>query len=45
MKTFVVTGSQSGLGLAIRDHLRAGGNRMIGVDLPGKGAEVSGDLS
>jgi NAD(P)-dependent dehydrogenase (short-subunit alcohol dehydrogenase family) len=45
MKTIVVTGSQSGLGLATRDHLQARGDRVIGVDLPGKGAEVGGDLA
>ena len=41
----VVTGSQSGMGLAIRDELRSKGWTVIGVDLPGKGAEVSADLS
>lgn len=40
-----VTGSQSGLGLAIRKRLEAGGYRVIGVDLKGKGAEVEADLS
>ena len=45
MKTAVVTGSQSGMGLAIRRNLEAGGWRVLGVDLPGKGAEVDGDLA
>jgi NAD(P)-dependent dehydrogenase (short-subunit alcohol dehydrogenase family) len=45
MRTAVVTGSQSGMGLAIRQELEAKGWRVLGVDLPGKGAEVSGDLS
>lgn len=44
-RTAAVTGSQSGLGLAIRQRLEAGGLRVIGVDLPGKGAEVEADLS
>ena len=41
----VVTGSQSGMGLAIRNELAIQGWRVIGVDLPGKGAEVEADLS
>src|SRR5512137_3132921 len=41
----VVTGSQSGMGLAIRTQLESKGWRVLGVDLPGKGAEVEGDLS
>jgi len=45
MRTAVVTGSQSGLGLAVRSELESGGWRVLGVDLPGKGAEVSGDLA
>jgi NAD(P)-dependent dehydrogenase (short-subunit alcohol dehydrogenase family) len=45
MPTAVVTGSQSGMGLAIRGELAAQGWRVLGVDLPGKGAEVSADLS
>jgi NAD(P)-dependent dehydrogenase (short-subunit alcohol dehydrogenase family) len=44
-KTAVVTGSQSGMGLAIRNELEAKGWRVLGVDLPGKGAEVEADLS
>jgi NAD(P)-dependent dehydrogenase (short-subunit alcohol dehydrogenase family) len=40
-----VSGSQSGLGLAIRRRLEAHGVRVIGIDLPGKGAEVEADLS
>jgi NAD(P)-dependent dehydrogenase (short-subunit alcohol dehydrogenase family) len=45
MRTAVVTGSQSGMGLAIRNELEARGWRVLGVDLPGKGAEVTADLS
>src|SRR5512137_533234 len=45
MRTAVVTGSQSGMGLAIRNELQSKGWRVLGVDLPGKGAEISGDLS
>jgi NAD(P)-dependent dehydrogenase (short-subunit alcohol dehydrogenase family) len=45
MRTAVVTGSQSGMGLAIRERLESEGWRVLGVDLPGKGAEVAGDLS
>lgn len=40
-----VSGSQSGLGLAIRQRLEASGRQVIGIDLPGKGAEVEADLS
>ena len=45
MAVAVVTGSQSGMGLAIRRRLEADGYRVLGVDLPGHGAEVSADLS
>jgi NAD(P)-dependent dehydrogenase (short-subunit alcohol dehydrogenase family) len=45
MHTVVVTGSQSGMGLAVRQHLAAQGAAVIGIDLPGKGAEVEADLS
>jgi NAD(P)-dependent dehydrogenase (short-subunit alcohol dehydrogenase family) len=45
MPTAVVTGSQSGMGLAIRSELESTGWRVLGVDLPDKGAEVSADLS
>lgn len=45
VRRIAVTGSQSGLGLAIRRRLEAGGAEVIGVDLPGKGAEVEADLS
>ena len=45
MPTAVVTGSQSGMGLAIRSELESKGWRVLGVDLPGKGAEVPADLS
>lgn len=44
-RTIAVSGSQSGLGLAIRRHLEGVGLRVIGIDLPGKGAEVEADLS
>ena len=44
-RTVAVSGSQSGLGLAIRQRLAADGWRVIGIDLPGKGAEVEADLS
>lgn len=43
--TIAITGSQSGMGLAIRKRLEESGCRIIGVDLPGKGAEVEADLS
>jgi NAD(P)-dependent dehydrogenase (short-subunit alcohol dehydrogenase family) len=45
MPTAVVTGSQSGMGLAIRVELESKGWRVLGVDLPGKGAEIASDLS
>lgn len=45
MHSIVVTGSQSGMGAAIAERLRSSGHTVIGVDLPGKGAEVEGDLS
>ena len=44
-RCITVSGSQSGLGLAIRRHLESVGLRVIGIDLPGKGAEVEADLS
>jgi NAD(P)-dependent dehydrogenase (short-subunit alcohol dehydrogenase family) len=44
-RRIAVSGSQSGLGLAIRRRLEAGGAELIGIDLPGKGAEVEADLS
>jgi NAD(P)-dependent dehydrogenase (short-subunit alcohol dehydrogenase family) len=44
-RTVAVSGSQSGLGLAVRQRLAADGWRVIGIDLPGKGAEVEADLS
>lgn len=40
-----ISGSQSGLGLAVRQRLQAAGWAVIGIDLPGKGAEVQADLS
>jgi NAD(P)-dependent dehydrogenase (short-subunit alcohol dehydrogenase family) len=45
MKSIVITGSQSGMGLAFRNDLEMRGYRIIGVDLPGKGAEIEADLS
>lgn len=45
VRTIALTGSQSGLGLAVRQRLEADGLRVIGVDLAGKGAEVAADLS
>jgi NAD(P)-dependent dehydrogenase (short-subunit alcohol dehydrogenase family) len=45
MPTAVVTGSQSETGRAIRTELESCGWRVLGVDLPGQGAEVEGDLS
>lgn len=45
-RCIVVTGSQSGMGLSIRQLIESLGNfRVIGVDLPGKNAEVTADLS
>jgi len=41
----VITGSQSGMGLETRRYLEAQEIQVIGVDLPGKGAEVEADLS
>ena len=44
-KHIAITGSQSGMGLAFRTLLEKSGYTIIGIDLPGKGAEVEGDLS
>lgn len=44
-RRIALTGSQSGLGLAVRQRLEADGHKVLGVDLPGKGAEVEADLS
>jgi len=44
-KHIAITGSQSGMGLAFRFLLEQSGYDVIGNDLPGKGAEVEGDLS
>jgi NAD(P)-dependent dehydrogenase (short-subunit alcohol dehydrogenase family) len=41
----VITGSQSRLGLALRKQLEAAGKTVLGLDLPGKGADVEVDLS
>ncbi len=43
MATYVVTGSASGMGHAAAQQLRAGGHRVVGVDL--RDAEVIADLS
>jgi NAD(P)-dependent dehydrogenase (short-subunit alcohol dehydrogenase family) len=46
MNTIVLTGSQSGMGLVMRQYLGSQpDHQIIGVDLPGKGAEVDADLS
>ena len=45
MSTIVITGSQSGMGLAIRKNLENIGEKIIGIDLPGKNGEVDADLS
>ena len=43
MRTYVVTGSASGIGAATVDRLRAAGHAVVGGDL--SGAEVEADLS
>ncbi|MGN7862842.1 SDR family oxidoreductase [Microbacterium sp. 22303] len=43
MRTYVITGSASGIGLATAESLRAGGATVIGVDR--RDAEVEADLS
>ena len=45
MSGVVITGSQSGMGFDTRRYLEAQEIPVIGVDLPGKGAEVEADLS
>lgn len=45
MGSVVITGSQSGMGLETRRHLESQEIAVIGIDLPGKGAEVEADLS
>lgn len=45
MNKIVITGSQSGMGLAFRKDLESLGEEIIGIDLPGKNAEVDADLS
>jgi NAD(P)-dependent dehydrogenase (short-subunit alcohol dehydrogenase family) len=42
-RTYVITGSGSGIGLATKSKLETQGNKVIGVDI--KNAEVIGDLS
>jgi nucleoside-diphosphate-sugar epimerase len=41
----VITGSRSRLGRAIRKRLEESGKDVLGVDLPGKGADVEVDLA
>lgn len=43
MRTYVVTGAAGGMGMAIREHLEAKGEKVIGVDM--RDAEVIADLS
>lgn len=43
MRTYVVTGSASGIGAATAERLRAAGHRVIGVDL--RDADVEADLA
>lgn len=43
MGTYAVTGSASGMGLAVAERLRSAGHTVIGVDL--RGADVIADLS
>jgi len=45
MSKIVITGSQSGMCLAFRNDLEALGEEIIGIDLPGKNAEVVAGLS
>ncbi len=45
MSSIVITGSQSGMGWEMRQYLESQKHQIIGVDLPGKGAEVESDLS
>lgn len=43
MRTYIVTGSASGVGAAVKSKLETAGHRVIGIDLAG--AEVLADLS
>jgi len=43
MRTTAITGSASGIGLAVRKRLEADGDRVIGVDL--RDAEITADLA
>ena len=45
MKTYVVTGAASGIGAATAALLREQGDRVITVDRPGTGADVTADLA
>lgn len=43
-RTVLITGSQGHLGRALRAGFESKGDRVIGIDLPGSGAEFSCDL-
>lgn len=43
-RTVLITGSAGPLGRALRDAFEAEGDRVIGVDLPGSGADICVDL-
>lgn len=45
MGKIVITGSQGGIGMACRKELEKRGEKIIGIDLPGKNAEIDADLS
>src|SRR4051812_11782128 len=45
MKTYVVSGAASGIGAATAGLLRDQGHRVIGIDRPGTGVEVTADLA
>ena len=45
MKTVVIPGAGSAMGAATPERLVQGGSKAIGVGLPGKGTEISGNLS
>ena len=42
-RTYVITGSASGIGLATSERVRAAGDRVIGIDL--RGSDIDADLS
>jgi len=43
-RTIVITGSASGMGAATRARLEAAGDRVLGIDRVGEGAEIVADL-